>query len=303
MKKTWLHISIVLCVAIAADKAIGSALKWLLAHQKSGGYFEMKQKLTQLTPQIAIIGSSRAEAHYNPEIFEKKCGYSTINYGMSGSHLVSEYIALSIIIQHNPQLKTVVLDVTPYELSMLPDYNEVHDFYSLINDCPIVKSVAVQHLPFEKYKLTSSLYVYNSTVPEMLAGYLRKPAKFHKITGFIQSPETDFKPVFGKIERKEIYRESIELLDSIYTICMRANKQLVICVSPYFGDATESNSMAFLKDFCFRKGLRLMDYSSKEMYLKSPELFRDEKHLNYRGANLFTEQFIDDIFVKNGSLP
>ena len=59
---------------------------------------------------VVILGSSRANNHFVPELFEKK-GLKTFNYGMSGAHLFEASLMLKLMAERNYKIKTVILSV------------------------------------------------------------------------------------------------------------------------------------------------------------------------------------------------
>ena len=47
---------------------------------------------------VVILGSSRANNHFVPELFEKQ-GLNTFNFGMSGSHLFEDALLLQLLLK------------------------------------------------------------------------------------------------------------------------------------------------------------------------------------------------------------
>ncbi|MBP6759236.1 MAG: hypothetical protein KA133_08300, partial [Flavobacterium sp.] len=58
---------------------------------------------------VVILGSSRANNHFVPELFGKK-GLKTFNYGMSGGHLFEASLMLKLMAERNYKIKTVILE-------------------------------------------------------------------------------------------------------------------------------------------------------------------------------------------------
>ena len=53
---------------------------------------------------VVILGSSRANNHFLPELFENK-GMKTFNYGMSGAHLFEASLLLKLIAERHYKIK------------------------------------------------------------------------------------------------------------------------------------------------------------------------------------------------------
>ena len=57
---------------------------------------------------VVILGSSRANNHFVPELKKKK-GLKTFNYGMSGAHLFEASLMLKLMAERNYKIKAVIL--------------------------------------------------------------------------------------------------------------------------------------------------------------------------------------------------
>mgnify|MGYP000492074894 FL=1 len=53
---------------------------------------------------VVILGSSRANNHFVPELFENK-GMKTFNYGMSGAHLFEASLLLKLMAERHYKIK------------------------------------------------------------------------------------------------------------------------------------------------------------------------------------------------------
>jgi len=58
---------------------------------------------------VVIMGTSRANNHFVPALFEKN-GLKTFNYGMSGSHLFETSLLLQLMIEHKFKIKCIILE-------------------------------------------------------------------------------------------------------------------------------------------------------------------------------------------------
>jgi hypothetical protein len=58
---------------------------------------------------VVILGSSRANNHFVPKLFENK-GLKTFNFGMSGAHLFEASLMLKLMAERNYKIKTVILE-------------------------------------------------------------------------------------------------------------------------------------------------------------------------------------------------
>jgi hypothetical protein len=58
---------------------------------------------------VVILGSSRANNHFDAKMFEEK-GLKTFNYGMSGGHLFEASLLLKLMIERKYNIKNVILE-------------------------------------------------------------------------------------------------------------------------------------------------------------------------------------------------
>ena len=56
---------------------------------------------------VVILGSSRANNHFVPELFEKK-GLKTFNFGMSGAHLFEASLMLKLMGNHYLPMSMII---------------------------------------------------------------------------------------------------------------------------------------------------------------------------------------------------
>jgi hypothetical protein len=61
---------------------------------------------------VVILGSSRANNHFVPELFEKK-GLKTFNYGMSGAHLFEASLMLKLMAERTVSYTHLTLPTKP----------------------------------------------------------------------------------------------------------------------------------------------------------------------------------------------
>jgi hypothetical protein len=59
---------------------------------------------------VIFLGSSRANNHFVPSVFEKK-GLKTYNYGMSGSHLYETALLFELMLERHYKIKTAIIQI------------------------------------------------------------------------------------------------------------------------------------------------------------------------------------------------
>jgi lysophospholipase L1-like esterase len=67
--------------------------------------------------------------------------------------------------------------------------------------------------------------------------------------------------------------------------------------SPYIGDHFEF--VRLISDYCKNKNVTYLDYSSSKRYVDDMYLWKDEAHLNEKGAEMFSEELVRHLKRQN----
>ena len=73
--------------------------------------------------------------------------------------------------------------------------------------------------------------------------------------------------------------------------------ELIFFVSPFWR-GMNADVLAPVKERCKQHGIKLIDNSNNPKYLKKTELFNDYAHLNAKGADLYTQDVIQELKAK-----
>lgn len=249
-------------------------------------------------PEVLVVGTSRANHHYVPEIIEKKTGLSVYNAGIDGTTSCFTRNALKIIIgNHKP--KVIVFDLS-YGLN----FTTTKDLYGAHNSLSILKQY-VQHFPNEvlnyakgeKYLQEIYFYKYNSLLSAMLNAYVKKEEKVVK---------SGYRPLFGfdnllekpqksnsntDLYNLELYDALIEVID----LCKDTDILLIFSTSPSYSFNEYTIPLKF-RNMLIEKNISYLNYPIvKYEDLADKIYFKDAGHLNNDGATLFTNIFVKDL--------
>jgi hypothetical protein len=248
---------------------------------------------------LLIFGSSRANHHYQPDVFEKQLNLSYYNVGRDGNSIFYDYAILkSILKRYSPKL--IILDFKAQEfIKRKENYDRLSFLLPYYRTHPEIRSIIKLKGPYEKLKLLSSIYPYNSSMFTIAVGN----AKFNvkrtmDIKGYI--PLT--KVWNGSIQidsssyKYDIDSTEVKVYESFIQDCIHSKIQLYIVCSPYFIKYGHTDySLAIGQEIAKKNNLMFFDYSQDSLFMNNSELFSDASHLNDNGARIFSGMLVDTI--------
>jgi hypothetical protein len=295
-------IIIFLLLLFVADRIGGYALNSLFIKSREYNSMKLRYTLNQSKPDVIFLGSSRALNQFDPLIFERKTGLTTYNYGFAGQGLMFSYIQLhETLKRHTP--KIVILDISPNIMLDIESQSKLKILLPYIAQDNIIRTALTKNNKFEEIKLLSKIYPLNSSALTSVMGY------FHTFNDTLKG----FIPVYGNVDtiftKTEVNRmfqvsnipdEKFIPLQNIISLCQLHKIRLAIVLSPVYNTNTNLLSMINqIKDFCKATDYVLIfDFTNYKNITSRSELFKDNLHLNFKGAELFTTKLADSIAKK-----
>ena len=240
-----------------------------------------------------------ADHNYNPSVFQHRLNMSAYNVGRDGISVFYDLAILKCVLKQ--RAKIIVLDFDGQEfrkddqsyerLSCLLPYYHTH---------PEIQSIVDLRGPYERYKLLSRIYPYNSLLFTIYAGN----AEFNKkrradFNGYVPINNVwgDRMKADTNFLHDEIDRNKISVYESFIRDCVEANVRLYI-VSPLFVKPNYINKWVVLgKAIADKYNVKFFDYSKDPYILNNPRLFADISHLNNEGATVFSQKTVDQILA------
>ena len=298
MRKLVKYSVIILLLVAIVDFFVGKTGDYLVKKLPDYGdnlIVKPHYALQKAQGDILILGSSRAEHHYDTKILQKKFPNLTIyNAGQHNQGMNYALCVLQSCLERQIP-KMVILDCEPEVLSeeitasnstLKLYYNENNNVKKRLNDT--FK---------DKILIKSGFYRYNSVILKLFLDS-RLPNTQDTLMGF-EALEGAFDTALLKYEEKHFS----SLLDSpisdfkkIISLSRQYNFKLYICISPYYYHQNE-NSLPYitLKRICKENSVTCFDYMNDKYFDSAPQLFHDINHLNEKGAQIFTEKLSDKI--------
>jgi hypothetical protein len=253
-----------------------------------------------VTSDILILGTSRAEHHYNAQMISDSLGIPCYNAGEEGCGIVLAYGRLLLLLErYTPN--AIIYDVTP-GFDYLDMGHDIHNNLKRLKqnyDRRGIDSIFWDIDSNERYKMISILYRHNSSflmdIIEYFFGF--HPAKWTK--GFSAfNGEMDNM----KVQKDEIIYDSSEgykydsLKISYLNKFLDKTKDInvVFVMSPWWTNI-DTLVLGPIKDICTKRNIELIDFSNNPKYIHHNEFFKDGAHLNARGADEFTRDLIHEL--------
>ena len=168
--------------------------------------------------------------------------------------------------------------------SLLPYYKS----HKEIRDIVELKS------PFEKYKLVSSIYPFNSTVSTILVSNVR--TKDENVYNGYTPLYRDFKGTLisptNESNKYEIDQNKYRAFKEFLQLTNEKKIPLLVINSPRIYRKEKDFSVQLCKELCKKYNIPFKDLSNDELFINNKSLFDDATHLNYKGATLFTEKIV-----------
>jgi hypothetical protein len=306
IKKIFINIAIVIAVVFVLDFVIGTTLQYFYFKETSGLHFRTTYSMDTTQADILVFGSSRANHHYVPEVFEDSLKMSFYNTGRDGNGIFYQTALLSAILRrHTPKL--ILLenygdfeknDNSYDRLSSLLPYYKTHEE---------IRNIIELKSPFEKIKLISKLYPFNSQILTIVIGNLEiNKQRRYDNKGYVALNNE------WQSEIDSINNYTIPELDSIklksfrrfIELAKNSGTKVFVISSPIFLKFNRKNDIDLCKAICSIEKIPFWDFSRDTLFLNNKHLFHDVRHLNNTGAIIFSSLVVRKIeHYMNGNEP
>lgn len=297
----FLRLLLIVSVIFVCDKGIGTILKHFYFRQESGAGYRSTYVIDSTFADILIFGSSRANHCYDPEIFEDSLHYTCYNAGRDGSYILYTYAMFKAVTRrYNPKL--IIIDIRPEDLNYNSfEYDRLSLLLPYYQKHPEISRIIDFRGPFEKIKLISAIYPYNSLILQILIGNLEyNKDRVTDIKGYL--------PYFNIMKNERIGTLQIgsftidenknRALKDIISTCKQKRIDLVFVYSPVWSICQSGYSRA-ISELCSKNGIRFIDLSNYPTFLNHPEYFNDWDHLNNDGVRVFSSILTNKIIHTN----
>lgn len=249
---------------------------------------------------VLFIGSSRAEMHFNPKIFDSIAGLKSYNMGISGA---SPKISLSLLktyCNQHQKPKYVLYNLDYFSLQNDTDrLNDFPRYFPYLQNEFLRNELQKMDNRFSSFyfnPLHSLPYTQVEYLSASLHGWLNITGKYDTLMykGFQTSVTNTFNDS-NKPQPKHsfISVKNRNYIDSLMLFAKSNDIRLLLITSPVFGNGelnvrNKTQLVNQLKGIAFINRVPYLNYTDSSIY-KNPLLFADYFHLNRLGARGFTQ--------------
>ncbi|MDR3219043.1 MAG: hypothetical protein LBU22_08750 [Dysgonamonadaceae bacterium] len=311
MKNNWLKYRLFFLLAAVAliDSCFGILVDFYTAkHPLPGDYLKIEYLMKSSDEDMLIIGSSVTINAYIPQIMEDSLGLTCFNGGCNSQTLpFYQCMVERILSRYSPSY--IVLSMRKDDLfdGSLGFINLLKPYYG--------KGYASIDYFLDKQNgrksifLHSNLYRYNTIGCRILLHYLQSAEKISR-KGFEPHAVPKYPPtLINHYEYASAYRPTNPELEAcflkIVDLCRQSGVRLIVTSPPlYIKLPGQGNSYEFsvLENLCKAHDVPFINDSQSAFFLSRPDLFHDNSHLNYRGSEIYTNRFINELREKRAEL-
>lgn len=289
MKRLILFIGISLLVVIALDFAAGRATKsYLRTHRLPGDCASIDYAIKDLDEEVVILGNSVALNSLMPSILMDSLSMSVYNAASNGQEIDFFHSILDCILRHHKP-HTVIMGLR-YDVFTTTGvgarYGILAPYYDMGYE--IVDSCLREGAGKADVMLNSTFFRFNKIWLRILLYHFVVPNEQGE-NGFIAKPLPPVAPTLLEAGSSHaINPQRVATLEKIVALCREAGIRLVLVFPPLYYDTSASTSADSVGTICNRLDLTVIDDTSDPYFLKHPELFYDNAHLNKDGAEIYS---------------
>jgi hypothetical protein len=289
---------LLLFILFIFDFSIGHILRYYFYKQECGRQYRAIYAIDKTKADVLVFGSSTAYHHYVPPIIEKRLNQTCYNVGSPGQGTLFEYAVLKAVLKrYTPKL--IILDVNLREFKGGKDnYDRLSFLLPFYRNHEEIRPIVDLKSPLEKYKLWSSIYAYNSSFLIIAGGnssYYKKRSTdvdgYKPLTRVWDKPMKDWDWYEYKFDTVKI-----NIFKAFVDDCRNAGTRLIIVCSPKYIIFHEKEvSIAMIEQIARDKKVGFLDFVNDTTFTNHPNYFDDDGHLNFHGAEIFTNVVLNRI--------
>ena len=288
------------------DLIIGYVLRKNYFSQKAGPDYLTIYSMEKSEADMFIFGSSRATNILNPDIFKEQLNLSCYNAGRPGEPIFYHYAVLKSVLKRTKP-KIIVLSFDAGLFNINPEsYDRLSVLLPFYTSHPEIRSILSLKRPHEKVKMLSHIYPYNSHLISIISGNSKyAKMRYAYSNGFSALKKTYTGPIktMDYSDKKVLDSIKINVCKAFIQECYNSGVELYIVCPPYLLNSTGTDlSLIEGKRIAHEYNINFLDYSRDTFFTKRIELYADFRHLNEKGANLFSHMVAEKIKqLRNGN--
>jgi hypothetical protein len=296
-------VFILIIIIAIIDQIGGGIIRHFYFKQITGTLSRTTYAIDSTQANILVFGSSRANHHYVPEIFEDQLNMSFYNTGRDGNYIMYNYaIFKAILKRHTP--KIVLFDICPDEIySNGTNYDNLASILPYYKTHPEIRNIVELRSPIEKYKMLSEIYPFNSIIINICMGNIGlQKYRMEDRKGFVPLKKVLINSILET--RDEYYSGSpdinkINALNDIIYLCKKNKIQLIFIQSPEYANVLQNETSRVFEQIVKNNNATYWNFVNDPDFIAMPNFFQDQRHLNEKGAIYFSQIVAKRIAINN----
>lgn len=296
MKKYIINILVFFAIVAAVDFCVGLVGDYLQAHAKGGSTKQFNDLVMNDSHDVLILGSSRANHHYDTPFLSDTLGVDVYNAGYDGNGVILANGILELVLNHSrPEL--ILLDIEPsFDIIVYDNDNnhkryiaDLKPYYSTPEIGDIIKDVSEE----EWFKVHSGMIRYNTDIIKMTIDNIVKREVHPK--GYV--------PLFGAMQKEPesgitgpdvIDTFKLKYIAHIIDVAQSNDIPIALVASPKY-TKVETTILEPVVEICEEKHIPFLNYYEQPDFLEHKEWFKEKMHLNSKGARIFSRMIAPEI--------
>ncbi|MEO6814427.1 MAG: hypothetical protein ABI172_10885, partial [Ginsengibacter sp.] len=273
-----------LIIIFLLDYSIGSLLRYFYFKQSSGLLYRTTYAMDSTRAEVVIFGSSTANHHYYPKLFEDRLQMSAYNAGRDGNGIFYHTSILKCILKrYSP--KIAILDLSTEEFNKDQEsYDRISSLLPYYDSHPEIHSIIQLKSPYEKYKLLSKIYPFNSLIFTIAIGntnYNKNRETTNDENGYLPIKRIWNRPIATySFPKMELDTNKINSYRIFIRDCINSNVRLYIIISPRFVKYLgRSSSIATASQIANEFKIPFYNFSNCADFINHQEFFANVLHL------------------------
>jgi hypothetical protein len=302
-----LILSGTILLIVLFDHLFGLFVDYRLSeHKLPGDYAKIDYLMNEADEEMIILGSSIAINALIPQTIEDSLQISCFNGGCNSQNFPF-FLCMTeeILKRHTPRYLVLCLRSPELAIGNNGRFNLLKPYYH--KKSRSIDSFLEQENGTETLFLKSALYRYNTIGWRILLYHFSSDDELGQ-KGFMPHATPAFPPVLKDESRyTSFYRRLNEVhttcFMSIIEKCKEAGVRLIVVTPPLYRKLPENGNpfeLNELERLCREKNIPFLNDCQSPFFLSRPDLFYDNQHLNNKGSELYTRQFILEIGALGG---
>jgi hypothetical protein len=290
VKKLALNLLIVAGVVFMLDFGIGRTLRHFYFKEASGLHYRTTYSMDSTKAQVLVFGASRANHSYVPEVFEDTLKKSFYNTGRDGNGIFYQTALFETILKrYTPEI--VIMEYSGFDKNQV-GFDKVSSLLPYYRTNPDIRKIVDEEEPYEKIKLVSEIYPFNSQALTIAVGNL----DINKKRGY---NDKGYVPLYGEWpneidsdrsrEIHEIDTNKVNMFKEFIADAKNAGIKLFVVSAPLFQNQKVNAGIDKCREICAAEQVPFMNLQKDTFFISKRHLFQDILHLNNNGAIEFSK--------------